>query len=105
MWSAKVRGLGRGQYRGGQLMTATEGRKTMVRRTLSGLMICALVLVAVGGRGYAAETTIKASAPIKGEGRFYKIGDNQLLFSGYFQGNVEAEYAATSIRPAWCVRA
>ena len=63
----------------------------MVRGMLSGLMIGALVLVAVGGRGYAAETIIKADAPIKGEGRFYKIGDNQLLFSGYFQGNVEAE--------------
>jgi hypothetical protein len=72
-------------------MTAKEGRKTMWRRKLSGLMICALVLVAVGGPGYAAETTVKASAPIKGEGRFYKIGDNQLLFSGYFQGNVEVE--------------
>lgn len=72
-------------------MTGKEGRKTMWKRKLSGLMICALVLVAVGGRGYAAETIIKASAPIQGEGRFYKIGDNQLLFSGYFQGNVEAE--------------
>ena len=91
MWIAKVRGLGRGGCRGGQLITAKERRKTMVRGMLSGLMIGALVLVAVGGRGYAAETIIKADAPIKGEGRFYKIGDNQLLFSGYFQGNVEAE--------------
>jgi hypothetical protein len=72
-------------------MTAQEGRQTMVRGKLSGLMIGALVLVAVGARGYAAETTVKASAPIKGEGRFYKIGDNQLLFMGYFQGNVEVE--------------
>ena len=24
-------------------------------------------------------------------GRFYKIGDNQLVFMGYFQGNVEVE--------------
>jgi hypothetical protein len=63
----------------------------MVRGKLSGLIIGALVLVAVSARGYAAETIIKASAPIKGEGRFYKVGDNQLLFSGYFQGNVEAE--------------
>ena len=63
----------------------------MVRGKLSGLMICALVLVAVGARGYAAETTVKASAPIKGEGRFYKTGDNQLVFMGYFQGNVEVE--------------
>ena len=91
MWRAKVRGLGRGRWRGGQLMTAKEGRKTMVRGKLSGLMICALVLVAVGARGYAAETTVKASAPIKGEGRFYKTGDNQLVFMGYFQGNVEVE--------------
>jgi hypothetical protein len=63
----------------------------MLRGKLSGLMICALVLVAVGGRGYAADITVKASAPIKGEGRFYKTGENQLLFSGYFQGNVEVE--------------
>jgi len=35
--------------------------------------------------------TVKAAAPIKGEGRFYKTGDNQLLFSGYFQGIVEVE--------------
>ena len=91
MWSAKGRGLSRGRWRGGQLMTAKEGRQTMWRRKLSGLMIGALVLVAVGARGYAAETTVKASAPIKGEGRFYKIGDNQLLFMGYFQGNVEVE--------------
>ena len=91
MWSAKVRGLSRGRWRGGQLMTAKEGRKTMVRGKLSGLMICALVLVAVGARGYAAETTVNASAPITGEGRFYKIGDNQLLFMGYFQGTVEVE--------------
>jgi hypothetical protein len=91
MWSAKVRGLSRGGWRGGQRMTATDGRQTMVRGMLSGLMIGALVLVAVGARGYAAETTVKAAAPIKGEGRFYKIGDNQLLFMGYFQGNVEVE--------------
>jgi len=54
-------------------------------------MICALVLVAVGARGYAADTTVKASSLIKSEGRFYKTGENQLLFSGYFQGNVEVE--------------
>ena len=91
MWSATGRGLSRGRCRGGQRMTAKEGRKTMVRSKLSGLMIGALVLVAVGTRGYAAETSVKAAAPITGEGRFYKIGDNQLLFMGYFQGNVEVE--------------
>ena len=63
----------------------------MLRGKLSGLMICALVLVAVGGRGYAADIIVKASAPIKGEGRFYKAGEHHLLFSGYFQGNVELE--------------
>ena len=91
MWSAKGRGLSRGRWKGGRLMTAKEGRKTMVRGKLSGLMIGALALVAVVAYGDAAETTVKAAAPIKGEGRFYKIGDNQLLFSGYFQGIVEAE--------------
>ena len=91
MWRANVHGLSRGRWSGGRFMTAKEGGKTMVRGTLSGLIIGALVLVAVGARGYAAETIIKASAPITGEGRFYKIGDNQLLFSGYFQGNVDAE--------------
>ena len=63
----------------------------MWRGKLSGLMIGAVALVAVVGSGDAAETTVKASAPIKGEGRFYKIGDNQLVFLGYFQGNVEVE--------------
>jgi hypothetical protein len=62
-----------------------------LRGKLSGLMICALVLVVVGGRGYAADMTVKASSPIKGEGRFYKATDQLLLFSGYFQGNVEVE--------------
>ena len=38
-----------------------------------------------------AETNVNASAPIKGEGRFYKIGDNELVFMGYFQGTVEVE--------------
>jgi len=40
----------------------------MWRGKLSGLMICALALVAVGGGGYAAETIVKASSSIKGEG-------------------------------------
>ena len=38
-----------------------------------------------------AETSVNAAAPITGEGRFYKIGDNQLVFMGYFQGTVEVE--------------
>ena len=62
MWSAKVRGLSRGRCRGGQLMTAKEGRKTMWRGKLSGLMIGAVALVAVVGSGDAAETIVKASA-------------------------------------------
>ena len=63
----------------------------MWRGKLSGLMICALALVAVGGGGYAAETIVKATSSIKGEGRFYKATDQLLLFAGYFQGNVEME--------------
>jgi hypothetical protein len=72
-------------------MTGKERRKTMRRDKVSGFIICALVLVAVGARGYAADTTVKASAPITGEGRFYKVTDNHLLFAGYFQGTVEVE--------------
>src|SRR5262245_31343623 len=63
----------------------------MWRDKVSGLVLCALVLVAIGARGYAAETTVKASAPITGEGRFYKATDNHLLFAGYFQGTVAIE--------------
>ena len=55
------------------------------------LMICALAVVAVGGRGYAAETIVKAKAPIKGEGRFYKATDQHLVFVGYFQGKLTVE--------------
>ena len=106
MWSAKVRGLSRGRWRGGQLMTAKEGRKTMGRGKLSGLMIGALVLVAVGGRGDAAETIIKASAPIKGEGRFYKATDNSCCSRAIFRATSRRRVsAATSMRPGWCVRA
>jgi len=72
-------------------MTGQERRQTMWRGKLSGLMICALVLVAVGGRGYAAETIVKATAPINGEGRFYKATDQHLVFVGYFQGKVTVE--------------
>ena len=62
----------------------------MWKGKLSGLIICALALVPVVAYGGTVET-VKAAAPIKGEGRFYKTGDNQLLFSGYFQGTVEVE--------------
>src|SRR5262245_36753087 len=63
----------------------------MWRGSWSGLLICALVLVAAGARGYAAEEIVKAAAPIKGEGRFYKTADDTMLFSGYFQGIVEVD--------------
>jgi hypothetical protein len=63
----------------------------MRRGTIGGLIISAVALVAVVGYGNAAETIIKATAAIKGEGRFYKATDEHLLFAGYFQGNVEAE--------------
>jgi len=51
-------------------------------------MICALVLLALAGPGYAAEATIGANAAIQGEGRFYKATDELLLFAGYFQGAI-----------------
>ncbi len=78
----------------------------MVRGKLSGLMIGALVLVAIGARGYAAETTVKAAAPIKGEGRFYKIWRQPAVVLGLFSGQRRGGgCGATSMGPAWCVRA
>lgn len=60
----------------------------MTRNTGIGLMICALVFVALAGPGYAAEATIQANAEVKGEGRFYRATDNLILFSGFFQGAI-----------------
>jgi hypothetical protein len=63
----------------------------MGRGKVCGLIICAVALVAVVGRGDTAEMTVKAQSPIKGEGRFYKTTDQHLLFAGYFQGTIVAE--------------
>jgi len=63
----------------------------MWRGKICGLIIGAMALVAVVGYGEAAETIIKATSAIKGEGRFYRATDQLLLFAGYFQGNVEVE--------------
>ena len=57
----------------------------MTRNTGIGLMICALVFVALAGPGYAAEATIQANAEVKGEGRFYRAtkateGEGRCLF-------------------------
>lgn len=60
----------------------------MTRNTGIGLMICALVFVALAGPGYAAEATIQANAEVKGEGRFYRATENMILFSGFFQGAI-----------------
>ena len=78
----------------------------MRRGKIGGLIIGAVALVAVVGSGEAAETIIKATSAINGEGRFYKATDQLLLFSGYFQGNIGGgrSGSATSMRPGWCVR-
>ena len=60
----------------------------MTRNRGIGLMICALVFVALAGPGYAAEATIQANAEVKGEGRFYRATENMILFSGFFQGAI-----------------
>ena len=60
----------------------------MTRNTGIGLMICALVFVALAGPGHAADATIQANAAIQGEGRLYKATENLILFSGYFQGAI-----------------
>lgn len=60
----------------------------MTRNRGIGLMICALVFVALVGPGHAADSTIQANAAIQGEGRLYKATEDLLLFSGYFQGPI-----------------
>jgi hypothetical protein len=60
----------------------------MTRNSGIGLMICALVFVALAGPGYAADATIRANAAIQGEGRFYRATEEIILFSGYFQGAI-----------------
>jgi hypothetical protein len=60
----------------------------MTRHSGIGLMICALIFVALAGRGHAAEATIQANAAIQGEGRFYKATEDMILFSGFFQGAI-----------------
>src|SRR5919108_1211289 len=63
----------------------------MVRVKKTGLMICALTLLAAIVPGQAGETSVKAWAVWQGQGRFYKATDNLALFSGYFEGVMEVE--------------
>ena len=58
----------------------------MTRNSGIGLMICAVVFVALAGPGHAADATIRANAAIQGEGRFYRATEEIILFSGFFQG-------------------
>jgi hypothetical protein len=60
----------------------------MTRNRGIGLMICALVFVALAGLGHAAEAILGANAAIQGEGRFYRATENMILFSGFFQGAI-----------------
>ena len=60
----------------------------MTRNSGIGLMVCALVFMALAGPGHAAEATIQANAEIKGEGRFYRATENLILFSGFYQGAI-----------------
>jgi hypothetical protein len=69
----------------------TKRRKIMVRGKTTGLMICALTLVAAIMPGYAGETSVKAWAVWQGQGRFYKATENLALFAGYFEGVMEVE--------------
>src|SRR4029434_7840684 len=65
-----------------------QRREIMPRNSGMGLIIGALVFVALAGPGYAAEATIQANAEVKGEGRFYRATENLILFSGFFQGAI-----------------
>jgi hypothetical protein len=66
-------------------------RKVMMRAKMIGLMLCALTLVVAIVPGYTAETSVKAWAVWQGQGRFYKATETLALFSGYFEGVMEAE--------------
>ena len=74
----------------------------MTRNSGIGLMIGALVFVALAGPGYAADATIQANAEVKGEGRFYRATENMILFSGFFQGaiNVTNQQGDLSVNAA-----
>jgi hypothetical protein len=63
----------------------------MRHRHAIGWVIGALALMSVGAAVQADDTTIKAVAAWQGQGRFYKATDNLALFSGYFEGLMEAE--------------
>jgi hypothetical protein len=63
----------------------------MLSGKTTGLIVCALALMAVILPGYAGETSDKAWAVWQGQGRFYKATDNLALFSGYFEGLMEVE--------------
>ncbi|HSF31991.1 MAG TPA: hypothetical protein VLK82_16115 [Candidatus Tectomicrobia bacterium] len=60
----------------------------MTRNNGIGLMICALVFMALARPGHAADATIRANAAIQGEGRFYRATEDMILFSGFYQGAI-----------------
>jgi hypothetical protein len=60
----------------------------MMRNRRIGLLVCALIFVALTGPGQAAEAILGANAAIQGEGRFYRATENLILFSGFFQGAI-----------------
>jgi hypothetical protein len=72
----------------------------MMRSRATGLVICALALVAIIVPVHADETSIKAWAAWQGQGRFYKATDNLALFSGYFEGIMEVENKQGEIEAA-----
>jgi hypothetical protein len=63
----------------------------MMSVKMRGLIVCALVLMAVVMPGLAGETGVKAWAAWQGQGRFYKATENLALFAGYFEGIMEVE--------------
>jgi hypothetical protein len=60
----------------------------MTRNRRIGLLVCALVFVALAGPGPAAAAILGANAAIQGEGRFYRATEKLILFSGFFQGAI-----------------
>ena len=62
-----------------------------------GLIIGALVFMALVGPGYGADATTQANAASQGEGRFYRATETMILFSGFFQGAINVTHQQSDL--------
>jgi hypothetical protein len=67
--------------------STTQRSESKRRNSGIGLLVWALVFVALAGPGQAT-AILGAKAAIQGEGRFYRATETLILFSGFFQGAI-----------------